>query len=174
MSSKKKNELIKHIPQPEYDRILSLIPIVCVDVAIIYAGKILFIKRRDEPAAGEWWLPGGRLYRGEALIDCAYRKAKEEVGLDCKSARLVHYEATNFGSIHSVNFCYLLEAKGDDVKLDDTCLDYQWVMLNLSPIGTYGTATDWQCLDYQWVMLNLSGRYHSYIVNCLRGIIWLA
>lgn len=115
-----------YIPQDKYDEIISLVPIVCIDVAIVYDGKILLIKRRDEPAAGEWWLPGGRLYKGETLKGCALRQADEETGLHCEVGPMIHYASTDFGTVHSVNFCYLLFASDDDVKLDETCLDYVW------------------------------------------------
>jgi colanic acid biosynthesis protein WcaH len=137
------------IPQPEYNLILELVPIVCVDVAINCAGKILLVKRRDEPAMGEWWLPGGRLYKREGLETCAFRKAMEEVGLECRIGQMIHYASTNFGSIHSVNFVYLLYTKQNDVKLDDTCLDYKWVS-------------------------QLDGNYHSYIkASLLKAFAWL-
>ncbi len=115
------------IPQDLYNEIISLIPIVCVDVAIVYNNKILLIKRRDEPAKGEWWLPGGRLHKGETLEDCALRKAKEETGLYCEVGPMTYDASTDFGTVHSVNFVYLLFASDDNVKLDDTCLDYKWI-----------------------------------------------
>lgn len=114
------------IPTAEYSKIISLIPIVCVDVAIVHDGKILLVKRRDEPAAGEWWLPGGRLYKGETLEACALRKAKEETGLECEAGPMIYYASTDFGTIHSVNFCYLLFASDGRVRLDDTCLEFGW------------------------------------------------
>lgn len=119
--------MTNHIPQDKYDEIISLIPIVCVDVAIVYDAKILLVKRRDEPAAGEWWLPGGRLYIGEALEDCAKRKAREETGLECEAGPMIYYASIDFGTVHSVNFCYLLSASDDRVRLDDTCLEFGWI-----------------------------------------------
>lgn len=116
-----------NIPQEKYDEILRLVPIVCVDVAIYYSSGILLIKRRDEPCAGQWWLPGGRLRRGERLEDCAIRKAKEETGLDCEFGWMEYYASTVFETVHSVNFVYSLYASNDKVILDDTCLDHKWI-----------------------------------------------
>jgi len=120
------------IPQTEYEEIITKVPIVCVDVAIFHNGEVLLIKRANEPAKGEWWLPGGRLYKGETLKDCALRKAKEETGLECEFIKIVHYDNTIFDTgpgdiqIHSVNFCALLTTETDQVTLDDGCLDYVW------------------------------------------------
>ena len=43
------------ISQSDYDNILSLMPVVCVDCVIEYNSKILVIRRKQEPAAGQWW-----------------------------------------------------------------------------------------------------------------------
>lgn len=111
-----------------YRQITEMMPIVCVDVAIVYNNKILLIKRRDPPAQGQWWIPGGRLHKGESLEACALRKAKEETGLYCRIGPMVHYQSTDFDTVHSINFCYVLLASDDRVQLDDTCLDYEWIM----------------------------------------------
>jgi colanic acid biosynthesis protein WcaH len=65
-----------------YRQILSCIPIACVDIAIVNDGEILLVKRNDKPAQGQWWLPGGRVRKGEVMRDTAKRKALGEVGLD--------------------------------------------------------------------------------------------
>lgn len=114
------------IPHDQYRYILAHLPIVCVDVAILFNGKVLLIKRNDEPAAGEWWLPGGRLFKGEKLQECAKRKALEETGLRCRVGDMIHWASTDFGSVHSVNFCFQLYAQNDDVKLDEHSSDYRW------------------------------------------------
>lgn len=121
------------IPWPEYEQIITKVPIVCVDVAIYHEGKILLIKRADEPAKGEWWLPGGRLLKGETLEACALRKASEETGLDCHFDGIVHFDSTIFDTgpngvpVHSVNFCARLWTGTNGVELDDTCLDHKWI-----------------------------------------------
>ncbi len=136
------------ISQDLYNEIISLIPIVCVDVAIVYDNKVLLIKRRGEPAKGEWWLPGGRLYRGETLEDCASRKAKEETGLDCVVGPMIHYASTDFGTVHSVNFVYLLFTSDNNVKLDDTCEGYDWVNDNLEGVRPYVRVCLQNAFDY--------------------------
>ena len=121
-----------YIPQTEYDLIITKVPIVCVDVIIYYQDKILFIKRADEPARNEWWIPGGRLHKGETLKDCALRKAKEETGLNCIFRGIIHFDNTIFDTgpnnipIHSVNFCALLVAETDQTELNKSCLDFVW------------------------------------------------
>lgn len=44
-------------------------------------GKIVLVKRRHEPLAGQWSLPGGRLELGETLEAGVAREVLEETGL---------------------------------------------------------------------------------------------
>jgi ADP-ribose pyrophosphatase YjhB (NUDIX family) len=45
-------------------------------------GRVLLIKRRFEPLAGRWSLPGGALEVGETLAEGLAREMNEETGLD--------------------------------------------------------------------------------------------
>ena len=70
------------IPGEFYRRILAIMPIVCVDLMVIDVdGRLLLLRRRDEPAKGHWWFPGGRVHLGETRADTASRKLTEECGL---------------------------------------------------------------------------------------------
>ena len=54
-------------------------PTLGVEIAIIEAGKVLLIKRRD---FGVWLLPGGGIDAGESAAEAAVREAQEETGLE--------------------------------------------------------------------------------------------
>ena len=56
-------------------------PIVGVGAVIVDAGKVVLVKRRYEPLAGQWSLPGGRLEIGETLEAGLAREMLEETGL---------------------------------------------------------------------------------------------
>ena len=43
--------------------------------------RVVLIRRRFEPAAGEWSLPGGVVEAGETLDSCVAREMLEETGL---------------------------------------------------------------------------------------------
>ena len=119
------------IEQSLYDKILESIPIVCVDVAIQHNEHILLIKRLQEPAKGEWWLPGGRLYKGEDLEACAYRKAIEETGLECAVIDKLLIRPTIFDTVHSINLVYLLKTSEiSNLKSDGSWDKHRWVNRN--------------------------------------------
>jgi ADP-ribose pyrophosphatase YjhB (NUDIX family) len=57
-------------------------PIVGVGAVVIDdAGRVVLVKRRNEPLAGQWSLPGGTLDLGETLEAGVAREVLEETGL---------------------------------------------------------------------------------------------
>lgn len=56
-------------------------PIVGVGAVILVDGQVVLIKRRYEPLAGQWSLPGGTLQVGETLEAGTAREILEETGL---------------------------------------------------------------------------------------------
>lgn len=56
-------------------------PIVGVGGVIVDAGQVVLIRRRYEPLAGRWSLPGGTLEVGETLEAGLAREMLEETGL---------------------------------------------------------------------------------------------
>jgi len=59
-------------------------PYVGVGAVIVQDGKVLLVKRKYEPLAGQWSLPGGAVEVGETLETCLVREMLEETGLEVK------------------------------------------------------------------------------------------
>ena len=57
-------------------------PVVGVGAAVFDGESVVLIKRRFEPLAGRWSLPGGGLEVGETLEVGAAREVREETGLE--------------------------------------------------------------------------------------------
>ena len=57
-------------------------PFVGVGGVIVDQGRVVLIKRRFEPLAGQWSLPGGTLEIGESLEAGVAREMREETGLE--------------------------------------------------------------------------------------------
>ena len=64
-------------------------PIVGVGAVIMHEGKVVLVKRRFEPLAGQWSLPGGRLELGETLEAGLAREMLEETGLEIEVGPVV-------------------------------------------------------------------------------------
>jgi 8-oxo-dGTP diphosphatase len=56
-------------------------PVVGVGAVVLMDGLVVLIKRRHEPLAGQWSLPGGTLELGESLEAGIAREVLEETGL---------------------------------------------------------------------------------------------
>jgi mutator protein MutT len=57
-------------------------PYVGVGAVIVRDGQVLLVKRKYEPLAGQWSLPGGAVEVGETLEGCLVREMVEETGLE--------------------------------------------------------------------------------------------
>lgn len=146
------------IEEDLYREILRATPIACVDVAVIYCGMVLLVKRADKPAQGQWWLPGGRVMKGETMKEAAARKVKEELGLDCVVGPLVHTAETIFPDgpggidVHSINACFLVYPKFEE-----------WV----------GSTTDAITLDSHHTEVTETSKImsslHPYVKDCLKA-----
>lgn len=116
-----------------FDKIVNSIPLLCVDGLVIYDGKLLLLKRANEPAFGEWWFPGGRVHLNESLQDSILRKVKTETNLDTQVLKQIDVCETIFDNKHTVNICYLLKPINSNVILNKDHNDYGWFDLNNLP-----------------------------------------
>jgi mutator protein MutT len=57
-------------------------PYVGVGAVVVDSGRVLIVKRRFEPLAGQWSLPGGAVEVGETLQSSIARELLEETGLE--------------------------------------------------------------------------------------------
>ncbi|MFH1115407.1 MAG: NUDIX hydrolase [Pseudomonadota bacterium] len=60
-----------------------------VGALIVDNDRIVLVRRRNEPAQGEWSIPGGLVKLGETLERAVVREAREETGLDVEPKILV-------------------------------------------------------------------------------------
>ncbi|MDI9578467.1 MAG: NUDIX hydrolase [Thermoproteota archaeon] len=87
MSTKQETD---YIPTEQYNQITELMPIASVEAVIQIDGALLFLKRNNQPAKGEWWFPGGRIKKGETLQEALQREVKEETGLTVTQYKLIN------------------------------------------------------------------------------------
>lgn len=129
--------IVSFIEDELYKKIKASVPIFCMDLIIRCDDKVLLIKRDREPVKNEFWTPGGRFLYGESISQGALRKAKEEIGLDCKFIKMLDVCNMYFVKtgdmdcdVHTPSLIIELEANNQDVVLDKLHVDYKWIDRN--------------------------------------------
>ncbi|KAJ9448578.1 GDP-mannose mannosyl hydrolase [Diplonema papillatum] len=126
------------LPREIYQEVVRRMPVVCVDVVMRDRSKsrILIVQRGMEPVKGYWWLPGGRMLKGETFYAAAVRKAAQETGLSCVPVKHLGVYNTIFPTsawdgemkgTQTVNAVVLVDIESADVVLDDTSDKHQWI-----------------------------------------------
>ena len=138
----------KFLPKDVYSTMVQDSVICCVDILAVHINEksgqkeCLLVERGSDPVKGVWWLPGGRLLKGETFFAAATRKAREETGLTAVRPVQVlgvwntffptsNWDTATKKGTQTVNAVVLVELmeKGD-VKLDDTSENYRWIELD--------------------------------------------
>jgi len=109
-----------------------LAPMVSVGAVIVEAGRVLLVRRGNEPLKGHWTLPGGLLELGESLTDGVKREVREETGLIVEPVELIelldriHREETRV-RYHYVIADYLCRVVGGQLQAASDADAVKWV-----------------------------------------------
>jgi 8-oxo-dGTP diphosphatase len=108
-------------------------PVVGIGAVIIQDGKIVLIKRGNEPSKGKWTIPGGLVELGECLEAAVIRETKEEVSLDVENPSLIgvvdNVDLDEQGKVkyHYVIIDYLVQVKSGDIQAASDAAELRWV-----------------------------------------------
>ena len=84
-------------------------PFVGVGGVIVDDGRVVLVKRRFEPLAGHWSLPGGAVELGETLEACVARELQEETGLEVEVGPVIEvFDRITLDDTKRVQFHYVL------------------------------------------------------------------
>lgn len=107
---------------PEY-------PIVGVGGVIFLDGKVVLVKRGNEPGYGQWSIPGGAVNLGETIEEAVKREVYEETGLDVEALEVVKVvdpiikDKDNRILYHFVLIDFLCRYKSGNLMADSDVLD---------------------------------------------------
>lgn len=116
------------LPEAEYRRFLETMPIVCVDgVLVNEEGQYLLVKRRNAPLKDLWWVPGGRVHKGETFEQAFHRKMREELGIEVQLlaplgvTQELHADDPRGGEqgVHAVSVVFLARPLSEEITLDE-------------------------------------------------------
>ena len=117
------------IPEDEWKTIVKKMPIVSVDLIVLHDGGILLGKRCNEPAKGEWFVPGGRIRKGERLEDAVHRIAKEEVGTDVEIKDMLgvyeHFYDSDSHVTHYVAIAFVVTPLNENFVPDEQHAEFK-------------------------------------------------
>ncbi len=108
-------------------------PVVGVGAVIAHDDRVVLIKRKYEPLAGQWSLPGGTLELGESLESGVAREIREETGLDVEVGPVVEVfdrimlDADGRVQYHFVLVDYLCRPIGGRLQAGSDVDDAVWV-----------------------------------------------
>ena len=146
----------KKLPEEIWRTCVDSIPIFGIDL-IIFSRKygVLMGRRINNPAKGKLFVPGGRVYKNERIIDAFNRILLSETGLTFsfnKSTSMGLYEHFYNVTSWSTSECsthYIIEARLIEVKMENIKLK-----INLNE----------QHSNFKWISLeDMSSNYiHSY------------
>lgn len=114
------------IPSTFYEKIVDLMPIASVEAMITRNQSLLFLKRKNNPAKGEWWFPGGRIRKRETFKETLLREVGEETGLNVEIVKLVGAYNRIFPERHDVTVVFLCKCLGNAVTLSGEHSEYKF------------------------------------------------
>jgi ADP-ribose pyrophosphatase YjhB (NUDIX family) len=115
-------------------------------------GRLLLIRRGQEPSAGSWSVPGGRCLPGESAADACVREVAEETGLLVAVVRVagrVEREAPG-GDVYVIDD-FVCRVVGGTLRAGDDATDARWLTsadlahLDLVP-GLVDALEEWSVL----------------------------
>ena len=98
---------------------------------MVSEGALLMVRRGREPGRGLWSVPGGKVDRGEYLVDALRREVKEETGIDVEVHDLLGFFEVVGEDSHYVVLDFLATASAGGVPIPgDDVDDARWVPLD--------------------------------------------
>jgi len=127
----------ERIADDSFAAFLDAMPQVSVEIVLEHDGSVLLVKRTNEPAKGEWFWPGTRLYKGETFERAVRRLGREELDIDVAIGSQIgvynhFWETANLPDVestHTVNVVYHVHAVDgiSELVLDDQHDEFRFV-----------------------------------------------
>jgi 8-oxo-dGTP diphosphatase len=107
-------------------------PFIGVGAVIVEDGRVVLVRRRQAPLAGQWSLPGGAVELGETLEQAVTRETLEETGLHVRVGPVVDVldritrDAAGQVQYHYVLVDYLCWPKGGTLAAGSDVGEATW------------------------------------------------
>lgn len=128
------------LPKEVFATVVANAPLVAIDLIVRNPqGSVLLGLRSNPPAKGSWFVPGGRIRKGESLDAAFSRIAQDELGLPARrdghaSAGVyehfydVNFDGTAHASTHYIVLAYQISIEPESLRLPhDQHSRFQWM-----------------------------------------------
>lgn len=140
----------------DYRTVIECTPVLCVDIDLQVPDGHLLFRRAAEPLKNEWWVVGGRVWKGELADAAVRRKIVEELGHDFydrglpdKTPRfhgfyqeIFEFSSLGRGKYHAVSLVFSVQCNPD--QLGVIRLDTQHTEWKVAPDLPPGFVTKYQ------------------------------
>ncbi|OTP70473.1 GDP-mannose mannosyl hydrolase [Caballeronia sordidicola] len=107
-----------HLNEADFLDVVRLTPLVSIDLIVTDGNRrVLLGQRRNRPAQGMWFVPGGRVMKGETLDTAFTRVVRDELGIASvqrSASRLFgvfeHHYDDNFAGVADIKTHYVVLA----------------------------------------------------------------
>jgi colanic acid biosynthesis protein WcaH len=115
------------LPDDDWKTIVANVSLVSVDLVVKHDGGVLLGRRENEPAKGEWFVPGGTVWRGERLLGAVQRVARKELGTEVDVERRIgtfehHYDTSEFDDVDGKQYlatAFVVRPMSEELRPDD-------------------------------------------------------
>ncbi|MDP5029039.1 GDP-mannose mannosyl hydrolase [Paraglaciecola sp.] len=126
----------------DFRHVIKNAPLFSIDLIVLNERReLLFGLRKNEPASGFWFVPGGRVFKNEPLVKAYHRISLAELGASFKMENFTslglfeHFYENSFVdeliSTHYINTACLLIINSQQLKLPlEQHEDYRWVVVD--------------------------------------------
>tara|TARA_B100000780_G_scaffold183409_1_gene128725 strand:- start:179 stop:658 length:480 start_codon:yes stop_codon:yes gene_type:complete len=144
-------------------------PLVSIDLCLVCDDQLLLGKRNNDPLKGEWFTPGGRIYKNEAWQSALLRIIDVELGLsdiaveDFALIGIWDHFYNNSAvdqdiSTHYVNLPHYAEFQAKpEIILDDQHGEFEW--FDLSEVSKDERFNPYMRNYASWLLNNMDNRH---------------
>lgn len=112
------------LSEDKYIQAIALTQIVSIDLIVFDENKhVLLGKRKNNPAKGTWFVPGGKVYKNELWRNAIPRLSKMELGTVLTWDQCMFLGVNDH--IYNTNFCGHTDEKGISIPTHYVCIAVQ-------------------------------------------------
>jgi ADP-ribose pyrophosphatase YjhB (NUDIX family) len=102
---------------------------------IVRDGRVLLGRRREDPSAGRWDLPGGFLEEGEDALAALHREVLEETGLAVRPVEFLGTWNERYWNRTVLCLTWLATVRGGEERAGDDLVELRWFAAAERPRG---------------------------------------